>query len=690
MRKFYTWVVNNPKKILITFVLLALIGAVLQSFVKVNYDMTKYLPDETSSTVSIEIMKEEFTGGIPNARLMVKNTTIAEALEFKEKIKACQGVVSVLWLDDSVNVYQPLEMLDQKTVETYYKENNALFTVTIDEDDLVSTVERLRDIIGEENAMSGDAVSTSMATTGSEKEIKIITVLSILIVLIILLITTTSWAEPFVVLLGIGVAVVINNGSNILFDEVSFVTNASGSILQLAVSLDYSVFLIHRYTECLKLNPDRKEALIDALCKSTSSIASSGLTTVIGFLALVFMRFGIGSNLGIALAKGVGISLINIFVFMPAFILFVYPLIEKTTHRKFMPEFRFFGRLITKVMIPVALVFILIAVPSFAASNSNSFYYGSAHIYGEETDYGIDTKAIEDVFGKSDTYVVIVPNGDVDSEIELSQSLHEIPQVKNILSYVDTVGAEIPKEYLDEGTLSQLVSDNYNRFVLTVDAEFEGKETFALVENIRNTVNRYYPDSYYLAGEGVSTYDLMDTITKDNLIVNIIAIVAVFVILLITTKSLIIPIVLVFAIEAAIWVNIGIPYFTDSSVHYLAYLIISSIQLGATVDYAILFADRYIEKRKEMYKKEAIRSTVSAVTTSILTSGIAMAVVGFALSILSTHGILSQFGLFLGRGTLLSMISVFFVLPGLLYIFDGLIQKGTYRLDLYNPEKENN
>lgn len=690
MRKFYTWVVNNPKKILITFIALAIVGAILQNLVDVNYDMTDYLPEDSHSTVSIDLMGQEFEGGIPNARVMIYDVSLAEALEYKEKLKNCEGVTDVLWLDDSVSIYEPLEFQDQETVETYYKDNTALFTVTVAEDDLVATVERIREIIGDDNAMCGDAVSTAIATTGTVSEITIISIFAVISVIIILLITTTSWVEPFVVLAGLGVAIMINNGTNLIFGEISFVTNAAGSILQLAVSLDYSVFLLHRYEECLRTNDHRKNAMVDALCKSTSSIASSGLTTVIGFLALIFMRFGIGPDLGLALAKGVCISLITVFIFMPAFILCVYPWIEKTHHRKFVPEFRGFGKAVRHIMIPMVCVFVIVAIPSYLASNSNSYYYGASRIYGEDTQPGQETAAIEAIFGKNDTYVVIVPNGNTESEQALSAALHDIPEVTSIISYVDTVGAEIPKEYLDEATLSQLVSSNYNRMVLSVDTDYEGEETFALVEKIRSTVNEFYPDSYYLAGEGVSTYDLMDTITADTIKVNLIAIGAVFIVLFLTMKSISLPIILVFAIEAAIWINMGVPYFYDSKVQYIAYLIISSIQLGATVDYAILFTDRYMEFRKTLSKKDAITETVSSVTVSVLTSGTVLALVGFLMSGISSHGILSQLGLYLGRGTLLSMISVFFVLPGLLYLFDKVIQHTTLNLNFYNPRKEKN
>lgn len=687
MRKFYQTIVNNPKKILVCFLLMAVIGAVLRGMVGVNYDMTDYLPEDTDSTVSLEVLENEFEGGIPNARVMIKNVTIPEALEYKEKILTCEGVTDVTWLDDAADILQPIETMDTDTVETYYKDNAALFSVVIEDGKQVEAVDAIRNIVGEDNALTGDAVSTAAATTGTVTEINIITVIAIVFVFVVLVVTTTSWIEPVLVMLGLGIAVMINSGSNLLFGEISFVTNAAGTILQIAVSLDYSVFLIHRFEECLKENPNPKEAMVDALCKSTSSILSSGLTTVIGFLALVFMQFRIGPDLGLALAKGVAISLITVFTFMPVLILAAQKWLEKTRHRKFLPSFRGFGKLIYRVMVPLVCVFVVLIVPSYLASNANEFYYGSSQIYGETTQYGKDTAAIEELYGKSDTYVAMVPRGDLATEQELSDALHDIPQVKSILSYVDTVGAEIPMEYLDADTLSQLVSEHYSRFVITVDADYEGEETFELVETIRDTVNSYYPDSYYLAGAGVSTYDLMDTITVDTVKVNLIAIGAVFIVLLLTMKSISLPIILVIAIETAIWINVAIPYFQGSVVFYISYLIISSIQLGATVDYAILFTERYTEFRTQMGKKQAVVETVAAVMPSVITSGSVLAVVGYLLGYISSHGILSQLGIFVGRGSLLSLAIVLFVLPGLLYLLDGVIQRTTLHLHFYKAPK---
>ena len=687
MRSFYRFTTARPRLVIALFAVLALFSALCWTRVSVNYNVTDYLPDDTPSTLAIDKLGEEFTGGIPNMRVMVRSVTLSEALALKEQIKAVPGVESVTWLDDAVDVLEPLEFQDTDTVETYYKDGAALFTVTVADDYRLTAVDAIREIAGDDAAMTGDAVSTALATTGTVSEVRLITIVAVLFVLFVLTLTTTSWAEPFIVLLGIGVATVLNGGTNLIFGEISFVTNAAGSVLQLACTLDYSVFLIQRFSECLEENSNPREAMVEALCRSTMSIMSSGLTTVIGFLALVFMRFGLGPDLGTALAKGIAISLVTVFIFAPSLILVTYKLMQKSAHRLFMPSFEGFGRFIYRVMIPMLCVFAVIMVPSFLASNSNSYYYGSAHIYGSDTQYGQDTETIESVFGKSDTWVAMVPKDDIARQSELSAALHEIPEVTSILSYVDTVGPEIPMEYLDENTLSLLVGENYSRFVITVDSDAEGGAAFAIVERVRGVLENIYPGEYYLAGDGVSTYDLMDTITADTVKVNLIAIGAVFVVLLFSFKSLSLPIILVLSIETAIWINMAIPYFRDTTVFYISYLIVSSIQLGATVDYAILFADRYVEFRRQMPKREAVIKTVSAVTLSVSTSGSAIIVVGLLLGFVSHHGIISQLGFFLGIGGLLSLMIVLFVLPGFLYVCDGLVRRSTLHANFYTPKE---
>lgn len=675
MKKFYTGVVKCRKAIMVLFIAAAITGLFLSRLVSVNYDITDYLPPDSPSTVALDVMGEEVDGGIPNARVMIRDVSVVQALEYKEKLKQIDGVQEVTWLDDVVDVREPLETQETDTMEAYYKDGTALFTVTVDEEKRLEAVEAMRELVGENGALTGNAVSTATATADTVVEISRIVVVAVLFVLLVLILTTNSWVEPLIVLGGLGVAILINNGSNLIFGEISFVTNAAGSILQLAVSLDYSVFLIHRFEECRQTNPNVEEAMVDALCKSTGSILSSGLTTVIGFVALCLMRFLLGPDLGLALAKGVALSLITVFIFMPALILSLHKLMDKTRHKDFMPSFRGFGRLVQKMMLPLVCVFLVLVVPSYLASNSNSYYYGSSHMFNEETRMGKDIAQVEAVFGQSDSYVLLVPAGQTALEKELSDELHTLPEITGIISYVDMVGSEIPTEFLDADTLAQLQSDNYSRMVLSVDADYEGEETFRLVEQIREIAEKYYPGTYYLAGEGVSSYDLMNTVTADMVKVNAIAIGAVLVVLLILQKSIVLPVILVLCIETAIWINLSIPYFKGDIVFYIAYLIISSIQLGATVDYAILFSDRYREARLTYSKKDAIVETISAVMVSVLTSGSVLTVVGFLLGKMSSNGLLAQLGMFLGVGAICSLVIVLFVLPGFLYLLDGLFIK---------------
>ena len=677
MKSFYQTVVRLRKGIIVLFLLAAAVCAVLKQYVAVNYDMNDYLPEDAPSTVSLDVMQEEYDGGIPNARVMIRNLSISEALDYKEQLEQVDGVTDVMWLDDSVNITAPLEIYPQETVETYYKNNAALYSVTIEEDSRISAVPKIRSIIGDDNAMTGSAVSTAAATTNTVKEIMRITGIAVLFVLFVLILTMSSWMEPILVLAGLGVAIAINGGTNLIFGEISFVTNAAGSILQLAVSLDYSVFLIHRFEQSREEIPDRNAAMVDALCKSTSSIASSGLTTVIGFLALVLMRFQIGPDLGLALAKGVAISLITVFLFMPSLFLCCYSLVERTRHRPFLPSFTRFGRFVRRISIPMTILFAIVVIPSYFASTSNSYYYGSSHIFGTDTQVGSDAEKINEIFGKNDTYVLLVPNDDIAKQNSLSKDLEDIGHITDIVSYVDTLGPAIPTEVIPSEIRSQLISDHYSRFVLPVNVPYEGEGTFALVEQIRSLAQEYYPDRYYLAGEGVSTYDLMDTVTDDMGKVNLLAIAAVFLVLLLMLRSLSLPTILVLSIEGAIWLNLSVPYLMSKPIFYIAYLIISSVQLGATVDYAILMTDRYIENRLRLNKHDAVVETISNVTVSILTSGSALVVVGFLLGYISSNQLLAQLGVFIGRGAVFSLLIVLFALPGLLYLFDRLVMRGS-------------
>ncbi len=679
MEKFYRRVVRWRRPIMVLFLVLAGISVFAKAQVKVDYDMSDYLPAESRSTIALDTMEKEFSGSIPNCRVMLRNVKAKDVAEYKKKIAAVDGVESVTWLDDKIDTATvPTEFISSSIRSQYYKDGNALLTVTIDADKRISAVNQIRKIIGDKNAITGSAVSTAVATQSTVKEIRIIAIAAVILTFLILTLTTNSWIEPFVVLFGLGIAIIINAGSNLMFGTISFVTNAAGNILQLAVSLDYSVFLIHRFEECRQSKAGSPEnAMIEALTKSTGSILSSGLTTVIGFLALVLMRFRIGPDLGLALAKGVFISLVTVFIFMPGVILHVYPLMEKTRHRYFMPSFKRFGKFVSRIMIPAVLIFAVTIVPSYIMSTKNSYYYGSSHIFSQGTEYGDDTAAIQKVFGKRDTYVLMIPKGNDKKERALAEAIGDIKGVDSVTDLAALAGPEVPTSMLPDTITSKLESKHYRRMVISVNADYEGDETFALVKKIRNTAEKSYSGKWLLAGEGVSTYDMMDTITADTVKVNLVAIAAVFLVLLLTMHSLLLPVILVLTIETAIWINFSIPHITGTPVFYIAYLIISSIQLGATVDYAIYLTGRYKEIRTgtSLDKKQATIRTVSDCVPSIITSGTVLSLVGLILGAVSTHGVLKEIGHYLGVGTILSVIMVLVVLPGLLYLMDRFVMR---------------
>ena len=675
--------------IITVFVVLAVICAGLSTLVGVNYNFADYLPDDAPSTKALNIMEEEYSQPIPNMRVVIYDVTIPEALDYKEKIENAEGVKEVTWLDDSIDIYQPLELADQDTTDTWYKNSDALFSVTVssNEDEKAAAVEAIREIIGDNNAMSGTAVTDVLSPVHTSQEIQKIILIALPIIFVILLLTTTSWFEPVLFMVTIGVAIMLNRGTNLMFGEISFVTNAAGSVLQLAVSMDYSIFLLHRFAENRQDGKPVQEAMIAAVKQSMGSVLSSGLTTVTGFAALILMRFKIGPDMGYVMAKAIVFSLICVLCFLPALAISTYKLIDKTWHRPFYPAFSKFAKGVLKVRIPALTIAVLIAIPCFIAQGRNDFIYGSSRVYStEETQMGRDLLAVEDEYGASNPLVIMVPKGDISKEAQLNDALKSDSDVISIISYVNTVGASIPENFVPEEALSQLYSEHYSRFVVTLDTE-EIEDGWAdKIDRVREICEEYYGDEVLIAGDLASTEDLKDTITVDNTRVNILAILFVFVILVVNFKSITLPIILTLVIELSIWINLSVPYFQSTTLHYIGYLIISSVQLGATIDYAILLTGRYLEERKTKTRREAAAESIRACVLSLFTSAIILTIAGFVLGAVSTNLVLSQLGTLVGRGAVISFILVLFALPALLMIFDRVIEKTTAKTQFYHKK----
>ena len=678
-------ITRHKKLVIAIFLVATVISAVLILGVSVNYDLTDYLPEDSESTIALDLMYEEFGSGVPNTRVMVRNLTLTGAVEMKEKIAQAPGVTGVMWLDDTQDMSTPIELMDSATVEQYWHDGTALYQVTIEEGRESEAVAALYEMLGSDVAISGNSANTASMQNLVVSEVVGAASILIPIIIIILLLTTTSWISPALFLLTIGVAVLINMGTNVVFGEISFVTQSVSPILQLAVSLDYAIFLLNSFGRHRQEVDSSETAMRLAIKESFSSIAASAATTLFGFMALMFMRFGIGSDLGLNLMKGIVLSYVSVMVFLPALALASVKLLDKTSHRPIIHTGKRLGRALVKVRIPALILVLIAVIPCYLAQTRADFLYGNG-TPDTRTDYGRDTVAINEEFGESNALVLLVPRGDPGAEAKMAEELAGIDHVTSVLSYAGTVGA-VPEGFLDESIVSQFYSDGYARIIMYTDTSEEGDEAFAVVEQVRATADKYYSESW-LCGQSANLYDMRDVVTADSTLVNWIAIGFIFLTLLVTFKSATLPFILLFVIEAAIWINLSVPYFADQPLVYTGYLVINTVQLGATIDYAILMTNGYTANRRTMGKREAVVATLNTNFESVLTSGVILTAAGLCLGFVSSLQVVAELGILLARGTVLSMAMVVLALPALLMLFDPLTARLTWKAGFIDTAKK--
>ncbi|MDK2808255.1 MAG: uncharacterized protein PWP24_990 [Clostridiales bacterium] len=682
MNKISSAIVQHKKIIIFIFSLLVVASVFLRNFVSVNYNMVDYLPKEAKSTIAIQIMDTEFTSAMPNARVMIKNVSLTEATAYKKTLSKIDGVTNVLWLDDVIDLKIPLQMSDAVQIETFYKEGNALYTVTIQEGQEKQTCQAILDLIGDDNALAGDAPDLVSAQGAAVSEVLKAMAILLPIILIILFLSTTSWLEPLLFLFAIGVSILINMGTNVLLGEVSFVTNSVTPILQLACSLDYAIFLLHSFTEKRKKYNDPSVAMQSAIKESIVTVSSSAATTLFGFLALVFMNFGIGADLGINLAKGIVFSFLSVMIFLPAITLLFYRWIDKTTHRSFLPKLNGLFSVASKLFFPVALVLFITILPAFLGQQHTNFLYGNS-TNTTSSRSGIDRKKIADAFEEQTLVALLVPRGEPAKEEALAHELEALDHVTNVTSYATMVGNAIPVDFLSKNITEQFYSKNYARIIIYTDTSAEGDVAFQTVDNIEQVASAYYGDDVYMAGQSANTNDMKKTVTRDTKVVNLVAIIAIFVILFLTFRSVALPFILLLSIELGIWLNLSIPYFEGAKISFMGYLVISSVQLGATVDYAILMTNHYLRKRTQYTKKEALKQAWIKSFEPVLVSASILSCAGFALYATSTNPVIYELGILFGRGALLSIVMVLLFLPALLSLCDTLIHKTTHQSNFY-------
>ena len=684
MRDIPVHIIKHKNSIVIIFLVLTVLSVFLMTKVSVNFNLAQYLPPNSRSTIALDLMDKEFTQAVPNSRIMLKNVTLQEALDCKLRIKEIDGITEVLWLDDVYSLQNPIEMADQALISQYYKDRTALLSVTIADGYELSATDAIYAILGEEDALDGDAVNIASSQRLIVSEVVKAAVILVPIILIILLLATSSFLEPLLFLGSIGISVLINMGSNILFGEISFLTQSVSPILQLAVSLDYAIFLLHSFSEYRK-EMEPSKAMQHAMIRAFPAIAASAATTLFGFIALLFMRFKIGSDLGLNLIKGITLSFITVLVFLPTFTLCCYRLIDRTRHKPVLPEFKGCGKYLLRLKLPALILIAVLILPCFLAQSKNDFLYGLGTA-SPDSRAGRDQTSINEEFGKRSAIVLLVPKGDPAKEKLLCDELSGYSHITQVISYAATVGSTIPDAYPEPAVTSQFYSEHYSRIILYTDTAEEGAEAFALVEQVQAKAAQYYGDQVYSCGQSVNLYDMKNVITADSGIVNLIAILSIALVLIFTFLSGTTPVLLLLTIETAIWINLSIPYFMGNPINYLGFLVISTVQLGATVDYAILLTDNYRTYRRSMPKKEAMHTTLGQSFHSILISSATLSLAGFSVGYTSSNPIVSNLGILLGRGTILSAFMVILVLPQLLLFFDRVIAKTTFHANFIKSD----
>lgn len=652
-------------------------------FVNVNYDLTEYLPDDAESSIGIDVMEQEF--GYPGtARVMIKDVSLYEAKQYKDKLEAVDGVDQVLWCDSAVNIYSGEDFIDEEEIRDYYKDGCAVMDVTFvesdDSDRTSRAIDEMEKITGEKGRFTGMAVQNKSLESTMEKEMSRILVVAVVMILTVLCITTSAWTEPILFLFVMGVAVLLNKGTNIFIGTISFMTDNVAIILQLATSMDYAIFLLDAFSRERENGVSDEEAIVTAIEEAINSIFASSLTTVVGFLALVFMKFTIGFDLGLVLAKGIVFSLLTVVFFMPAMILKFAKWNDTTRHRSFLPPFQKFSRRAYHMRYVTLAVMLLLTPFAYVAQGMNDYLYGNSSVGAAEgTAVYESNEEITEIFGRSNMLLALYPNTSPVTEAALTEDIEALPYVKSVTSMANTLPDGVPEEFLPESMTEQLHTEDACRMLIYIRTKEESDLAFQCTDEIRGILESYYPEGSYLVGQTPSTQDIKTTITADNIKVNALSLAGVFLVVMASFRSLIIPVVVMIPIEVAIFYNMAVPYLTGDSLVYMGYIIVSSIQLGATVDYSILLTNNYQKARRTMTKSEACMTAIARSCPSILTSGSIITLAGYIVHFISTTAAIGDLGHMIGRGGLFSMILVLTALPALLAMADGWIVEKKWR-----------
>ena len=692
MERLFRGILRHRRVVIGVFVALTVICACLIPQVKIDANMSDYLPPTAKSSQDLDAMKRIYGNDIANARVYVTGISLPDAKALDKSLKGEKGVISVTWLGDEVDVDQPLETQDADTIADWYDGKGYLFQAVLKSGVKQSQIDRIRALAkavpgAKTVAIDGSAAddAANMATINTDMG-KIMTI-AVIVVLVVVALNTTSYLHPIVMLLTIGVAIVLNMGTNVFRGTISSITQLVASVLQLAVSMDYSIVLLTNFGRAQQRTDDQFEAMVSAMTKSFPVILSSAAVTFFGFLSLGAMQFLIGADMGIALAKGIVCSFFSITLLMPCILYNMRKLVAKTMHKPFFRSFRRMAKVCHAGAVPALAIAAVLAVPALLASQSVSFTYGSAANMSPTSQVKIDGDVIDKAFGKSQTWAIMVPAEHWGDENALVDDLQKLPTTKSVLSYSTIASSAMPHQLADKSQIKQLFSGGYSRIVLTSRIPDESKQAFDLVRRVRGLCREHYGSKYRLVGNAVSYADIKAVTSVDSTTVKLASILAIGAVLLVMFRSVSIPVILIMAIEVSIWMNEAVPYLMGQTINFVAFLVIDAVQLGAAVDYAIIFTEEYLARRRRMPKADASIQSIEKTAQPIMTSSsiLILACLGIYLSVSSP--MIQQVGMLIARGALISVILIFFVLPLLFTLLDGLVRVTSHKIGFYRGDQ---
>lgn len=677
--KFGKWVVKCRIPILILAVALLVPSLIGMIMTRINYDMLTYLPGDIDTVVGQDILMDEFGKGAFSF-VIIEGMDPKDVSSLREDISHVDHVDTVLWYDDFADVSVPMEILPSKLYDAFNSDDSTMLAIFFDtstsSDDTMEAITAIRSIAGKQCFVSGMSAMVTDLKDLCEKEEPIYVGIAVALACVAMMIFMDNWITPFVFLMSIGMAILLNMGTNYFLGEISYLTKALSAVLQLAVTMDYSIFLWHSYEEQKSMYEDNKEAMAVAINNTLTSVVGSSITTVAGFIALCFMSYTLGLDLGIVMAKGVILGVIGCVTTLPSMILVLDKLLQKTSHKSLLPDMGKVASGITKVFPVFLILFLGLVLPSYLSykATNNEVYYDLGETLPEDMAYVVANSKLQEDFGVGATHMVLVST-DV-SDTDVRAMIHEMENVEGIkyaLGLESVVGPLVPEEMLPESVKEVLKSDDWELLLVNSEYKTATDEVNAQINEL-NTILKKYDSKGMLIGEAPCTKDLIETTDEDFKVVNTVSIVAIFVIIALVEKSITLPLILVAVIELSIFINLGLAHLTGTSLPFIAPICISTIQLGATVDYAILMTTRYKQERYEgRDKREAVTNALKVSIPSIIVSAMGLFSATFGVALYSDVDIISSLCDLMARGAIVSMFAVILFLPAMFMLFDKVI-----------------